>query len=124
MPVATVDTSISTRHELETLEGAYVELRRLTYGEKLAKQDLITSMTLDQENGSKATKAKVDFMQRTSAEFEFSKCVVEHNLTDAAGNPLDFKKKGVLDSLDPRVGDEIADLIREMNDFERTTEGN
>jgi len=51
-------------------------------------------------------------------EFEFQHCVVDHNLEDEDGRKLDLTKASDFNKLDPKVGQEIEELIRDLNDFE------
>jgi hypothetical protein len=61
---------------------------------------------------------ELEAANRKVTEFEFANCVVEHNLEDADGQPLDFKQAWVVHTLDPRVGEEISTYIDELNQFE------
>jgi hypothetical protein len=119
MPKASVSLDYE-RFDLRTCEGGWVELKPMSYGEKLERAQIATDMTIEAVKGSKTSKAQVDIMQRRTALFELSKCVGDHNLyeDDAETVKLDFKSAKILDKLDPRVGDEIGKLIDEMNNFE------
>lgn len=130
MPKA-VASSKQERFELKSLpkseedEGGFVVLRRMTYGQKLARMDMATQSTLRQQGGSKnVNDAEMDIkmLNRAVAEFEFKHCVVEHNLQNEAGKPLNFSSPQTLDVLDPRVGDEIAQYIGDMNNFDEEDE--
>jgi hypothetical protein len=125
MPRATI-VQATERHPLTTLpavgdeEAGYVVLRRLTFGEKLSKDAEAMKMRFGM---SKATAGDIDAEVSLISEFvtylEFAKCIVEHNLVDDKDQPLNFKNQAHVQSLDPRVGDEISTIIGEMNDFEK-----
>jgi hypothetical protein len=55
---------------------------------------------------------------RAVTEWEFKNCIVEHNLTNKDGSPIDFRSPMALATLNPKVGNEIGDLIKELHDFE------
>lgn len=126
MPRATVVTT-PERFPLETLpkaEGSdegFVMLRRLSYGEKLQKDQEAMKMRFDmstagQEGGMDAEIAMINEYATLN---ELSKCVIDHNLEDETGRKLDFTKLADVRSLDPRVGDEIQYLLAQLNDFEK-----
>jgi hypothetical protein len=118
MPKATIDpTSSSKKVELKTLKGGAVTLRHLTYGEQIKKQQMAAKMTFASGN-NQMQGGEFEFFQRKVAEFEFSTCIIEHNLEDAEGVLLNFANAATLDSLDPRVGEEIASHISSMNNYE------
>lgn len=68
---------------------------------------------------------KIDFelMQEWSRHYEFSRCIVEHNLEDETGAKLDFSNKLAITKLDPKIGSEIERLIDELNQEEEEGEG-
>lgn len=119
MPRATVSTS-SERRDLKTLEGGWVELKRMSYGQKLERAQLATDMEISMEKGSKTQTATVDIMQMAVAVFDFAHCIVDHNLfeDDEEKVKLALNTKQGLSKLDPKVGDEIGRYIDEMNNFE------
>lgn len=123
MPKATIsnDTEhflLKTMPPVDDQEGGFVELRRMTHGQKLRKDAEALRMTM-KLNGGSTDDAEVT-MALANAEstyIEFAACIVRHNLTDENDKPLDMKKREDVDKLDPRVGAEIAFLIGQMNDF-------
>lgn len=118
MPKATIDpTNSSKKVELNTLTGGSVTLRHLTYGEQIKKQQMAAKMTFAAGN-NQMQGGEFEFFQRKVAEFEFATCIVDHNLEDAEGVLLNFSNAATLDSLDPRVGAEIASHISAMNNYE------
>jgi len=133
MPRATVSKATETK-QLTTLppvdgdEGGWVELRRMSYGEKIAKDAEAMKMKFGMDDAAAGNmNAEVAMINERVTLLEFQRCIVDHNLTapvdpedDTKGErKLDFKKFSDVQALDPRVGDEISTLIGEMNDFEK-----
>ena len=119
MPKATVSRDSTEKIELKSCPGAYIQLRRLSYGEYLRRQELAMEMGI--KGGSGKTKdADLDLkmMQRVVQEFEFKNCIVDHNLEDDAGEKMDFRKGTTLDILDPKIGQEISTHIDKLIQFE------
>lgn len=119
MPKASV--SLETEHfDLKSCEGGWVELRRMTYGQKLERQQLATDMEVEMVQGSKTQKATIDIAQKAIALFEFRHCIIDHNLFegDDESTKFDFKNPKTLDKLDPRIGEEIGTYIDKLNNFE------
>jgi len=120
MPVATIKPGTTYRKDLKTLEGAFVEIRQLSFDEMLERRDKAMKMSMEAREGKRARKdekRKIDFesaMQWTRY-FEFSRCIVDHNLTDENERPLDFSNRMTLKVLDPRVAQEIERHIEELN---------
>lgn len=126
MPRATV-LKQTERFNLETLkdgdEVGWVELRRLSFGEKLDKDAEAMKMRFDVKDAGQGGDmgAEVAMINAAVTQKEFAKCIVDHNLEDENGNKLNFQRAEHVRELDPRVGQEIQDLIAEMNDFERVS---
>ena len=118
MPVATTSPEETERHDLKSLEGAFVELRSMTYGEWLHRRDMATKMAIEGDPRKKDSKVTIDAIQTETTFYEFSKCVVDHNLTDKQDNPLDLSTKKDFTQLHPKIGEEISALITEMNVWE------
>lgn len=112
------------RFELDSVEGGYVVLKRMTYGQKLYRQQSATNQTVrSQGKGRSATtEMDIDLLARKVAEYEFAHCIVDHNLDDENDNKFDFNKPDTIDKLDPRIGDEISKLIGNMNNFDEDDE--
>lgn len=120
MPSAVTSPQDTERRELKSLPEGYVVLRRMTYGQFLKRQELAMGMSMSGQDRNDMQMA-IAMSQRRVAEFEFSNCIVDHNLEDEEGNPLDFKNTNTLDRLNPKIGNEIGAYIDEMNQFD---EGN
>jgi hypothetical protein len=116
MPVATVARN-TERFELTTCEGAYIIVRRMSFGEKLTRQDEMLKM---RTSGDKESRIEFDMMNKKTALSDFGNLVIEHNLTDENDRLLNFKNQQDVLSLDPRVGDEISQCIDSINSFEET----
>lgn len=123
MPKATVSNS-TQQFDLKTCAGGTVTLKRLTYGQKLERIEMATQSVIKTETDRRgranpnAAEMDVKMMQRAVAEYEFARCIVDHNLEDDSGGKLNFQNPQTLDVLDPRVGDEISSYINDMNNFE------
>lgn len=133
MPRATVNLADTERVDLKTLpatdeaEGGYVILRRLTYGQKIQRQQMSMEVSMQAQQG-KGRNADPEMQMRMTQErvaiFDFASCIVDHNLEDDKGSKLDFKQAHNVFMLDPRVGEEIAMNIDNMNNFDEATLGN
>lgn len=111
MPRATYNPDKTERFDLESLEGGYVVLRKMSYGQRVQVREMAMQLSMvakTEELGIEMTQMRVD-------EFEFKTSIVEHNLEDEAGNVLNFAKAGTVGSLDPEVGTEISQLITKFN---------
>lgn len=115
MPVATVSQN-TEEFELKSLKGASVVLRRMSYGQKLHRQAMISNMKMT--GTKKEFEAQLNLANEQVTRWEFRTCVVDHNLEDESGNKLNLQNAHDLERLDPRVGEEIASLIGKMNNFE------
>ena len=122
MPVAVV-TEEKHREDLKSLEGAYVVVREMTYGEKLQRASLSGAMKILKDT-------KSDYAGEIAMEtaritlWDFAHLIVDHNLEDADGRTLDFKNEQDVRKLSSKVGDEVGSLIDKWNSFEDIDEGN
>lgn len=119
MPRATVVVS-TEKFDLKTLPEGYVVIRRMTFGEKLERQDEMMKMSTPTDMNNKTL--EMSLMMKKMAIKDFATLVVEHNLTDENDRPLNFKDARDITNLDPRIGDEISALIDSINAFEETPE--
>jgi len=107
------------RFPLESVDGGWVKVRRMDHGESTERLDIALTFETNQETiDSKNPGALTRVATRATRHFEFEACVVDHNLGNPNGDQLDFSDSKQVDSLEPAVGDEIATLIREFNDFD------
>lgn len=126
MPRGTVNVKATERHDLKSLPDGYVVLRRMSYGQYLQRRDMAAHVRLlaSQNNGANAFAGEIASANGAIAEFEFANCIVEHNIEDEHGDKLDFKRPFHVTQLDPRIGQEISDLISSMNNLEDDGLGN
>lgn len=120
MPRATVNRDSTDKILLKTCPpDGFVVLRRLSYGEYLARQEMSMQMRLVGEGG-KGSQSNMDLalLQRKTTEFEFKSCIVDHNLEDENGQPLDFRQSTTIDKLDPKIGQEISQHVSDLIQFE------
>lgn len=127
MPRATVNLDPTEKKDLKTCPGGYVILKRLTYGAKLqrSQEAMRMSMEMKRGRGKREQKADIDMLTTASTLFDFRNCIVEHNLEDDNGRMLNLHDQADVSQLDPRVGEEISQLIDDLNNFEEDEgEGN
>lgn len=117
MPRATADLSAGEKVDLKSLSEGWVQLRKLSYGEMLERQDMAGKMAMsaDAMAGGKNPEATIQMAQSIVTAYEFARCIVEHNLEDEGGNKLNFQNAVHVNSLDPQVGEEISELIDKLN---------
>ena len=125
MPRAVVDTTPQHFDLKSAPPDGFVEIVRMPYAKWLHRTDISMAMQIEMEEkkqrNKRTTPAKgrtmdMKFQNRTVTLYEFSTCIVKHNLEDENGNLLDFSTPAALDKLDPRVGAEIGDLINELHE--------
>jgi hypothetical protein len=120
MPNAT-RIAATENHALKTLPEGFVEVRRLSYGQKLERKAMSSMATVE---GSKRgnMRATMQMINEAATLFDFRNCIVDHNLEDENGNKLDLTKQSDIRRLDPRVGDEIESILDKLNNFEEEDE--
>jgi hypothetical protein len=124
MPKAVSNKEEVERHELKTCEGAWIDVRRLTYGEKLKRRAMVSKMQLSSSKGSKDFAGEMQLVNEQATLFDFQNCIVDHNLErDDEGNKLNLGNINDISLLDPRIGEEIDNILSELNNFE-ADEGN
>lgn len=120
MPRATV-SSDTERHDLKSAPpDGFVELRRMSYGEYIKRREMLSGMRL--EGKGKDANAVMQLANEKVTQFEFAKCIIDHNLEDEQGNKLVLSRPQDFSRLDPRIGQEIGDLIDKMNQFQSEDE--
>lgn len=124
MPVAVVTNTVSEKKELTSCEGAFVIVRRMTYGEKLHRSNIATQFIMDAKSGGSDKDFRGEMKMQTEevAYWDFANLVVDHNLEDANGNKLNFKNKVDIQKLDPVIGEEVGEIIDDFNSPESTDE--
>lgn len=121
MPRATVNIESTEKFDLKTLPEAWVELRRLSYGQVLQRR-MFTKLEFESGGKNKDFRGELAMANAKVTEFEYRHCIVDHNLEDNEGNKLDLSKASDFNRLDPRIGQEIESYISEMNNFEEDEE--
>jgi len=121
MPAAVVNMSSTERFDLKSAPpDGYVVLRKMTYGQKLVRQQNAMKIQMEMQRGRKSgnTKANMEMESLQTTITDFRNCVIEHNLTDDGGQLLNLATEFDVSRLDPRVGEEISTYIDQMNNFE------
>jgi hypothetical protein len=121
MPIATADTATTERKELKSLDGAFVELRRMTYGQIVDRRAMMKLSVTGNPKDKGSLQGEMAMANREIARFEFKHCIVTHNLEKQVGDQtqlLNFQNDADFVALDPRVGQEIEKYISDMNNFE------
>jgi hypothetical protein len=105
------------REELKTLEGGYVVIREMTYGERLQRSSLGGAMKVLKDTKSDYA-GELSMETQRMALWDFANLVTEHNLEDADGRVLNFKNEADVKKLSSRIGDEVGTLIDKWNSFD------
>lgn len=132
MPIA-VATDVPVRRELKTLpadpnlagpegEAGYVDIRRLTFGEKQARRAINSKMTVKASKGRKDVDTEITAFDARTDYFDFANCIVSHNLQAKDGSLLDFRREDHVRSLAGNVAEEIQTYMDEVNNFEADDE--
>jgi len=105
------------REELKSLEGGYVVIREMTYGERLQRSSLSGAMKVLKDSKSDFA-GEISMETQRMALWDFANLIVEHNLEDATGRTLNFKNESDTRMLSSRIGDEVGTLIDKWNSFD------
>ena len=116
MPKATVSQELH-HHDLKTCPGGFVKLKQLSFDQMLERRDKAMRMSMDQEVGKnkQTSRFELESAMQWTRFFEFSICIVEHNLEDDNGVSLNFNNPMTLKILDPKIGSEIERYIEDLN---------
>jgi hypothetical protein len=117
MPKATVDMAPQML-SLKSVEGGSITVRPLSYGQKKARADIATRMysEVDEDQGkARDNRMYMDMLNRATTVYDFSHCILDHNLEDDQGRQLNFGNEATLDVLDPRIGTEIENILAKIN---------
>jgi len=123
MPVAVISGTETEEFNLKSLEGGYVVIRRMTYGEYLQRQQMTSNMKISNNRESDYA-GIMELVNKNAIAYEFANCITDHNLEDEKGEKLNFAKPGQVDRLPAKLGNEINTLINKLNAFEEAEEGN
>lgn len=119
MPKATVST-VPIAHPLTTLPEGFVKIRRMSYGELLASQDMAYQISVKQSEASDGDPDMgVKMTQAAILEYQFKTCIVDHNLEDDSGQMLDFRQPQAVHLLDPLIGQEINSIIEKTHRWDK-----
>lgn len=126
MPAAVAMVNETQKFELKTLPEGFVVLRRMTFGQIIQRRSLTKMSMILEGNKSRNLTGELAMASKDVTLFEFAHCIVEHNLEDADGRLLALSDPRDFDQLDPRVGQEVEQLISTLNnlDDEPTEQGN
>lgn len=124
MAIATITQPTETFKLKSAPPDGFVVIRRMTWGEKLKRQSMMTKyrMEMDKSTKDKDMSLDVDILQEKVSNWEFQNLIVEHNLTDENEVLLNFRNLADVARLGPVVGEEIQRYIDEMNTFEEKEE--
>jgi hypothetical protein len=123
MPRATVNIQEAERVELKTLPEGFVTIRRLSYGQKLERRAMSSQASAEMQGGNRRNmKLVLDMINERAMLFDFTHCIIDHNLEDENGNRLDLSNPNHVRLLDPRVGEEIERALDRLNNFEEDDE--
>lgn len=107
------------RHDLKSVEGGYVVARRLSYGEKQRRMQIAggQSVTPSRNNNGQPDKIDVTINAFDIQFYDFSHCIVDHNLTkdEADQYKINFKSVADFEMLDDTVGQEIEEFLDKIN---------
>lgn len=131
MPVVGIGGD-TKRFDLKTCPpDGYVVLRRQSYGEKLSRKAELSKATVEAARDNlkgKTTEgitAQFQMMTEGTTLMDFSKSIVEHNLTfyarpddPSSETAFDFTNLAHIKKLPAHIGEEIETYITQMNDFE------
>lgn len=137
VPIATL-VKKTERKDLKTVEGGYVVVRRMTYGEKLQRSEMSGKMRILSQKTDKEAVGEINMLQKNVQLWEFANLILEHNLehqehTFAGGDcytgkcgcpirPLNFRMPADVELLTAQVGEEISKFLDELNNFEEDEE--
>jgi hypothetical protein len=117
MPVAVVMDE-PEHHDLKSLSGGYVKIRRMTYGEKLTSRGFNSKMTMRSQRGQKNVESELKVFDANQELFSFAHCITEHNLEDKDGRPLNLTMEADVRKIRSDIAEEITTLMDKLNNFE------
>jgi hypothetical protein len=123
MPRATVNTEDTIRKDLKTAPpDGFVVLKRMSFGEVVQRRTM-TKLSVEAGGGkSKDFRGELAMASEQVTRFEFAHSVVDHNLEDHTGRKLNLAAPVDFATLDPRIGQEIEELISELNGLDEDAE--
>lgn len=127
MPIAVViDNQVKFELKSAPPDG-FVSIRRMNYGESLKRRDMMANVAMEMQDkkgrdAQETTKIQMQILQEKTAVWEFANLIMEHNLTDANSQPLNFKNPEHVKMLQGKIGEEIQKYINDLNSFEEDEE--
>jgi hypothetical protein len=119
MPRATLSMA-PTKLYLKHCPEGWVDLRRMSFGELLASQDLAYQVSAKANESRDDPELSMNMSQMAVYEYQFKTCIVDHNLEDEHGTKLNFAASPQsVHMLDPLVGQEIVKKIDLMHRLEQ-----
>lgn len=134
MPIAvSTNSNEGERFELKSAPpDGFVVLKRLSYGQQMFRRSLLSKAKMEtggggnradrRANANRGFMAELELMNEKVTLFEFANCITDHNLDDANGQRLNFSNPEHVKMLDGRIGEEIDELINDLNNFEADEE--
>jgi hypothetical protein len=89
----------------------------MTYGQFLKRRDMAMGMSITGQTGKSVDKIDIDLIQEAVTRFEFGICIANHNLEDENDRKLSLSEPADFNRLDPKIGQEISELIDNMNQW-------
>lgn len=97
----------------------FVVIRQLSFGEMLERRDQAVKYYQESSTSRRQVqdivKTEIDVLNKASRRYDFTTCIVDHNLEDDHGNKLNFQNPSTLDVLDPLIAMEIERAIDKLN---------
>lgn len=123
MPIGVVTNPTSEKMPLLSAPpDGYVIVRRMNYGEKLLRSNMAAKFLMGGSKDSKDFKGELEMQTEEVAYWDFANLIVEHNITDANDQLLNFKSKAHVKMLSGPIGEEIGRIIDDFNAPEETDE--
>lgn len=113
-------TRKTEKFDLKTVDGGWVEIRRMTHGEKQKRRSFNSKMKVNAKS-RRDIESEIETFNAQAENFDLQSCVVDHNLTymaDEVEQQLDFRNSVHVAMIDGIVVEEIATLIDKVNNFE------
>lgn len=128
MPVIEHDVEGETFELKNAPPDGFIKARSLSYDEVLTRRDLAAKFVYRQReaNGTPATAEDLEMMMESAnsavQKFQFSKQIIDHNLTLANGTRFNFTDARHLKKLPSKLGSEIEEILDKLNEDEAADE--
>jgi hypothetical protein len=118
MPKATTSTKPQRFDLASCPPDGFVELKRMTHGQRLHRQDISMNIAMQQDQRAKTAQMEIAPTQTRVVQYEFQVCIVTHNLQKDDDSLFNFDSPQDFAALDPNIGEEISSLIETMHDWQ------